>query len=141
VVGSCTSRPKKRPPVQATPDVRKELEQAQLEIAANDNKSAVQRLLRITQQHPNSDAADDAYMMLGKIFYDARDFNKSYDAYMGVANAEVFSPQEAEALLWAARSLYRLGRFDEALSLTNESIQIPGISTEIRAENYKLRYS
>lgn len=138
---SCTSRPKKQPPVAAAPDVKKQLEKAQIEIAANDFKSAVNRLNQITESHRNTDAADDAHMMLGKIYFEARDFNKAYDSFIAVVNADVFSPNEAEALLWAARSLYRMGRFDEALALTNESIQIPGIAENIKTENYKLRYS
>jgi ABC-type branched-subunit amino acid transport system substrate-binding protein len=138
---SCATRPKKRPPVQASPNIQKELEKSQIEMAAGDNRSAAIRLEKIIKADPTSDAADDAYLALGKIFYENRDFNNSYKYFMGVVNSEVFSPKEAEALLWAARSLYRLGRLDEALSLTNESIQIPGISDALKTENYKLRYT
>lgn len=140
VIASCVITPKKKPPLQATPDVRKELDQAQAELASGAAGRALKRLDQVILKHPNTDVADDAYMLKGKTLYNARDFQGSYRAFMGVINAEVFSPNEADALYWAASSLHKLGRFDEALSLTNKSIQMKGVSTALLLDNYRLRY-
>ncbi len=79
--------------------------------------------------------------MLGKIYFKARDFQSAYDAFITVVNSDVFSPSEAEALLWAGKSLHKLGRPDEAVALTGKAIRIPGLTDEIKIELFKLRFT
>ncbi|MGZ5280404.1 MAG: hypothetical protein ACXWC9_10700, partial [Pseudobdellovibrionaceae bacterium] len=50
--------------------------------------------------------------------FDAKEFNKSYDYYMFAAQAWTGKPREAEALVWADRSLVRGSRFHEAIELS-----------------------
>lgn len=138
---SCTSTPKKRPPEPAPPTARQEYEKARLELTANDTKSGVQRLARLIKNHPNSDVSNEAYLLIAKAYFDVREYKRAYEHYMGVVNSEVFSPREGEALLGAARSLFMLGQFDEARSLSHRSVKIPGLSEEIKMENYKLQFS
>ncbi len=141
LISSCSFAPKKRPPQVAGPDAKKELSQAQIEVAAGADKKALARLKRIVTQHPETDAADDAYMMMGRLYFKNRDYEASYQSFMAIVNSDVFSPSEGEALLSAAKALTRIGRLDEALALTKKSIAIPGLSQELRLENYKIRFS
>lgn len=138
---SCVSTPQKRPPEPAPPEARNELAQIDTDLASGRDRTVESRLQRLILQNPRSDVANEARMRLGRNYYQKREFQKAYDSFMGIVNSDVFSPSEGEALLWAARSLSRLGRFDEALSLTDRSLRIAGISNELKLENYKLRFS
>lgn len=137
---SCGTFVRKRSPQPATPVAKKEFERIQVDIAAKAHKKALARLQKLIATHPESDIADDAYILMGRLYYDQRDFESAYSAFMGVVNSDVFSPSEAEALLMASRSLHRLGRLDEALSLTQKSMKIPGVSQDMKIEIAKVRF-
>ncbi len=130
---------KKHPPTRAGSDVQKEFAQIQVEMASGAQARAVQRLKKLIAQHPNTDTADDATMYLANYFYSGRNYEQSYQAYMSVINSDVFSANSGEALLGAARCLSKLGRYDEALSLTERSVRIPGLSEKTLLDNYRLR--
>lgn len=138
---SCATGPiQKKPPEKAGLNIQKEYNQAQVEAAAGSKQKALARLKRIVQTHPKTDVAADANMMMGKMHYEARDFSGAYTSFIAIVNSDVFSPSEGDALLWASKSLVRLGRADEALSLTQKSARIPGLSEEQKLEFYRLRY-
>ncbi len=137
---SCTSTPQKKPPEKASPNLQKEYAQAQIDSAAGGKQKAIVRLKKIVQTHPKTDVASDSNMMMGKIYYESRDYTNAYASFIAIVNSDTFSPSEGEALLWASRSLHRLGRVDEALSLTQKSTKIPGLSNELKLEFYRLRY-
>jgi branched-chain amino acid transport system substrate-binding protein len=132
---------RKKPPEPASPALRSEFDKIQIDLAAGAEKKAVTRLKNLVAAHPNTDISDDAHIVLGKIAFRNRDFQGAYDSFMAVVNSDIFSPSEAEALLWAGKSLQRLGRLDEALALTQKSVKIPGISNEMKLEIYKLRFA
>ncbi|MGE0761928.1 MAG: ABC transporter substrate-binding protein, partial [Bdellovibrionales bacterium] len=137
----CATFSRKKPPEKASPSVRAEFDQIQIELAAGAGKKAQNRLKKLVANHPHTDISDDALMILGRLHFKARDYQAAYDSFISVANSDVFSPSEAEALLSAGKCLQRLGRPDEALALTQKSIKIPGISEEMKLENYKLRFA
>ncbi len=137
---SCTTLQVKRAPETAAPDVRKELSQIQIDIAAQSYSRALQRLQQIERQHPGTDAALDAAMLRGDIHFSLNEFTQAYDAYMSVINSNYFFAHEVSALIKAAESLYRLGRIDEALGLTRRSLRVSGVSPENRAEIFLLRF-
>ncbi|MCB0385969.1 MAG: hypothetical protein KDD43_11300, partial [Bdellovibrionales bacterium] len=112
LVASCTIAPKKKQPVKAAPSVQDSLAKVQIDIAAGAHDRAVGKLKKIVGDHPDTDVADDAYMMMGQIYFQKRDFRNSYESYMSVVNSDVFSPREADALLGAAKSLARTGSYD-----------------------------
>jgi len=137
---SCTSVPKKNPPVVASVNAKNELAQIQIEIAAGGIKRATQRLKTLIGQHPKSDVADDATMSLANLYYRQNNFENAYNTYMSLVESDVFSPNEAEALLGAIRSLHKLGRLEEALALTSRGSKIPGLSDGSKVEFYRQRY-
>jgi ABC-type branched-subunit amino acid transport system substrate-binding protein len=141
IAGAGCAMTRKKPPEPASPTLRAEFDQISIEMAAGSEKKATNRLKKLIAAHPNTDVSDDALIMLGKIYFKNRDFQSAYDSFIAVANSDIFSPSEAEALLWAGKSLHRLGRMDEALALTQKSIKIPGISEEMKLENHKLRFA
>ncbi len=141
LIAGCGTYTRKKDPEKATPSVREEFDQIQIELAAGSEKKALARLKKLVATYPNTDISDDALMILGKNHLKERDYQSAYDFFIAVANSDVFSPSEAEALLLAGRCLHRLGRPDEALALTQKSIKIPGISEEMKLENYKLRFA
>lgn len=140
LVASCTIAPKKKQPVKAAPSVQDSLAKVQIDIAAGAHDRAVGKLKKIVGDHPDTDVADDAYMMMGQIYFQKRDFRNSYESYMSVVNSDVFSPREADALLGAAKSLARTGSYDEVLSLTNKCLEMRGLTDQTRLEIYRLRF-
>lgn len=138
---ACVSTPVKPPPKSAPPNARKELAQAQVDLAAGAEKKAVQRLKNLISKNPKSDVADDATMLLARIYFSHSLFEPAYQSYMSLVNSDVFSPNEGEALLGASRSLTKLGRLDEALSLNSRALKIPGITAATQLELHRQRYS
>jgi ABC-type branched-subunit amino acid transport system substrate-binding protein len=138
---ACVSAPVKPPPKPAPPNAKKELSQAQIDLAAGSEKKAIQRLKNLIAKNPKSDVADDATMLLARIYYSHSLFEPAYQSYMGLVNSDVFSPNEGEALLGASRSLTKLGRLDEALSLNSRALKIPGLTPITQLELHRQRYS
>lgn len=141
IIASCAVGPRKREPVQSSPSVKKMLVQVQTDMAAGAHKKALQQINTIVTNYPDSDIADDALMIQGNYYFEKGDYNRAYDSFMGIANSEFFSPNEANALFMASNSLHKMGRFDEALSLTKKSVEIPGINKSQKLKNYRLAYS
>lgn len=138
---SCTSAPKKNPPIVAPPNAKKELSQAQMEIAAGSDKKAITRLRHLIAKHPKSDVSDDATMQLAGIYFRQNQFTNAYKNYMSLVESDVFSPNEAGALLGASKSLHKLGRMDEALALNARGLKIAGLSDTQKLDFYRHRYS
>jgi branched-chain amino acid transport system substrate-binding protein len=137
---SCSSASKKFPPSPAPFDAKKELNLIQIEAAAGSEKKAMQRLKNLIGKHPKSDVADDATIQLARLYFKQQNFDMAYRAYMGLIESDVFSPNEAEALLGAAKSLHRMGRLDESLALTARGLKIPGLSDTHKLELHRHRY-
>lgn len=137
----CQSAPKKTPPRVAPFNAKKELSQAQMEAAAGSDKKAVARLRGLIARNPKSDVSDDATMQLAKIYFKEGQFEVAYKTYMSVVESDVFSPNEAEALLGASRCLHKLGRMDEALALATRGLKIAGLSEAQKLEFHRQRYA
>ncbi|MBX3020444.1 MAG: penicillin-binding protein activator [Bdellovibrionales bacterium] len=138
---SCTSAPKKQAPAVAPYDAKKELSQAQIDAAAGSDKKAIARLRALITKHPKSDVADDAAVQLAKIYFKQNQFEAAYRSYMSVVDSDVFSPNEAEALLGAAKCLHKLGRLDESLALATRGLNIPGVSEAQKLDFQRHRYN
>jgi len=131
----------KKEPAPANPSVKSELAKIEIDISSGAHKRAITRLQKILQQHSDTDAAGDAAVMLGQIYYKQSDFNSSYKAFISVINSEYSSPREVDASLGAARALHKLGRYDEALSLTARLIKLKNLSEATLIELHTLRYN
>ncbi|HMN67549.1 MAG TPA: penicillin-binding protein activator [Bdellovibrionales bacterium] len=138
---SCTTTPKKQPQIAAPLDAKKELNQVQMDLAAGAEKKALQRLRHLIAKYPKSDVADDAGLQIAKIHFKNQKFEDAYKTYMSLVDSDVFSPNEAEALLGASRSLFKLGRLDESSALSQRGLKIPGISENMKLEFYRHRYT
>ncbi|MBK9040834.1 MAG: ABC transporter substrate-binding protein [Bdellovibrionales bacterium] len=139
-LGSCVSTPKKKEPTAAARPVQDVLSKVQIDMAAGSYERALTKLKGIVQKHPESDLADDAYILMGQIYMDRRDYRSAYESYISVVNSTVFSPRETDALLGAARALAKLGSYDEVLSLTNKCLAVQGLSDSARLDIYRLRF-
>ena len=137
---SCQMRPQKKPAVKAGPNLQSELRAAEAELKAAKSEKSLERLTKIITNYPDTDVAHEARFLMGRIYYDQRDFKRAAESFLSIVRSETFSPDEAAALWWASQSMYRLGRFDEALSLLNESNKIPGLSQEMRLKNQRLSF-
>ncbi len=138
---SCTSAPKKKPQTIAPPNARKELSQAQIDLAAGAEKKAILRLKTIINKNPFTDVADDATVQLASIYFRQNKFEDAYKTYMSLVESDVFSPNEGSALLGASRSLFKLGCLDESSALSARGLKIPGISESLKLEFQKHRYA
>lgn len=131
----------KKEPTPAAPNVKSELSKVEIDIRSGATKRAIKRLENIIQHHAQTDAADDAHIALGQIYYDQGQYNESYKNFISVIDSEFFSPREVEAALGAARALHKLGRYDEALSLTQRSLRYKSISPATLNDIHFLRYT
>lgn len=138
---SCATAPRKTPPKVAPQNAKKELSRAQIEIAAGGEKKASVRLRNLIAHNPKSDVADDASIMLAKIYFNQQNYDAAYKTYMSLVESDVFSANEAEALLGASKCLHKLGRLDESLALSARGLKIPGLSELQKLEFYKQRYA
>jgi branched-chain amino acid transport system substrate-binding protein len=141
LLNSCSTKPVKTPPVAAPVDAKKELSQIQMDVAVGNEKRAITRLRTLIAKHPQSDVADDGTMQLAKIYYSKNMYDPAYQAYISLVNGTVLSPNEAQALLGASRCLYKLGRLDEALSLSTRGLKIQGLSEGLRLDFHKHQFT
>ncbi len=140
ILPACTTVHKKEPQPAAS-SIKTELSKIEIDINTGSTKRAVQRLQKITTDHANTDAADDAHILLGNIYFKEGSFNDSYKSYISVINSEFFSPREVDASLGAANALHKLGRYDEALSLTANCLKKSALSPATLIEVHTLRYN
>lgn len=141
ILTSCMTAPKKKAPAVAPYNAKKELSKIQIDIGAGADKKAIAKLKTLIVKNPKSDVADDATMQLAKLYYKQSEFENAYREYMSLVNSDVLSPNEGEALLGASRSLAKLGRLDEALSLSARGLKIPGLSEPLKLEFQRHRYT
>lgn len=140
VLNSCSFTPKKRPPQKASVNIEKLYTSAQLDIKKNRITRGRKKLKNIVKNYPHTDITDDAYLLLGNSYYESKDFESAYSAYISIVNAQTISPEEAYALYRAAQSLSHLGRYDEALGLTERSMREMKLNTASLIRIYELRY-
>ena len=79
-------------------------------------------------------------MIMGQIYFKRQDYQNSYQSYISVVHSDIFSPREADALLGAAKSLAKIGNYDEVLSLTDRCLNTQRLSEASRLEVYRLRF-
>ena len=103
---------RKKDPAPAPVNVKSELAQIEIDITSKAYNKALKPLAAITQQFADTDAADDAYILMGKVYAINKDYNRSYQAYISVIDSEFFSPREVDAALGAGQALLQLGRYD-----------------------------
>lgn len=140
LTSSCTFAPQKRPPEKAAPTDLQIFNSAHKDFNNKRTVRAIKKLNGLTQRNPGTDIADDAFMLLGKIYYKIGNYEKAYSAYINVVNAEVFSPEEGQALYNASLALSKLGRYNEALSLTERCLNFKDLPEALVSNVYKLRY-
>jgi len=141
ILASCSIMKTKRPPQVAPPDLKSELAKIEIDIAAGAQKKALIRLKKIINKFNNTDLADDASIMMGELYYSIGDYDSSYKAFISVVNSDFFSPREFDALLWASKALVKLGRYDEALSLTDQGLRFRDIPISSKIELYQIRFT
>ena len=143
LLSSCSLGPKKDPLIQAPPAAQSELEQVtkQIEKEKKPQASTVQKLKALVKAHPNSDVADSALMTLGRVYYTRKDFPVAYDYFLQVVESSQSSPNEDDAALGAALSLTKMGRIDEAITMTDRGLKLRELSPAIALELHQLRYS
>lgn len=137
----CAMAPKKKPLVAAPYDAKKELAKAQIEMAAGSDAKALQRFKTLAAKHPDSDVADDATIQIARIQMKQGQYDAAYKTYMSLVESDVFSQNEAEALLGASQCLHKVGRLDESLALSARGLKIPGLSEAYKLEFYRQRYA
>lgn len=140
ILNSCSFAPKKRPPQKATVTVEKLYKSAQVDIKKNRITRGRKKLKTLIEKYPHTDVTDDAYLLLGKSYYDSKNFEAAFNAYISIVNAQTISPEEAYALYRAAKSLSHLGRYDEALGLTERSMKEMKLNQASLVRIHELRY-
>ncbi len=140
VLTYCSTAAKKKPLAQAPYDAKQQLAKAQIDLAAGSEAKAIQRFKYLIGKHPNSDVSDDATIQLARIYFKQGNFELAYKTYMSLVETDVFSANEAEALLGGSKCLHKMGRLDESLALSARGLKIPGLSDAFKLEFYRQRY-
>lgn len=135
----CSSWSQKKPPVASPQNIKDQLKAAKKLHTEGETQMALSNLHEIAREAPSSDSADDAYMLIGKSHYERREYEKAYRAYLSIIKSDTHSPMEVEAYTGAAKSLDRLGRHDESLSLVNRGLQNGNISDKATVELIEIR--
>lgn len=128
---SCQTTASRKPPARATPGNEQDFKAGKAAYGQGDNKKALTRLKKIATQHPDSELADDANILVGQIYERQQLWNDALQAYMAVANGETASPLEGEALLRAARLNMRFSKFGEAVALAKR-VRQSATATEVQ---------
>ncbi len=123
----CYHLPRKVPPVISPINIKEKLKTAKKLHNHGQQQQALLHLQDVVGESPFSDSADDAYMLMGQIYYKNERYKKSYKSYLSIVKSSTQSPIEINAYLGAAKSLYQLGRYDESFSLINQGLKHPSI--------------
>src|SRR6185312_4600280 len=130
----------KTAPPPTSPSFQAEIARARYDVRRRFNRAAVRRLTSLVSRTPQK-GTDEAYVMLGQLYYRAGDYTKAYRAYISVLNWQYKSPLETEAKIGAARSLYKLSRYDEALNFTKMLLKQNDLPASVRMEANYLQYN
>jgi ABC-type branched-subunit amino acid transport system substrate-binding protein len=76
----------------------------------------------------------------GKKLYENKEYNKSYDYFVVAGNSWTGKPRELEAKIWAARSLFRGGRFHEHIDYVTPLLAQKNLTDVIYSEAYSQRF-
>ncbi len=138
---ACTTAPVKKPPVVAGQDAHRDMARIQAQLNVGDYNRAVPNLKKLIATYPGTDTAVDATLVLGRIYYNTKNYNAAYQTYISIVNSNIVTPNEGQALLGAARALAKLGKLDESLALTDRGIRSEGGSDKLILDLYRLRIS
>jgi ABC-type branched-subunit amino acid transport system substrate-binding protein len=122
-------------------DAHRDMARIQAELNAGDYTHAVPNLKKLIATYPETDTAVDATLILGRIYFNTKNYSAAYQTYIAVVNSNISTPNEGQALLGAARALAKLGKLDESLALTDRGIKAAGTSDKLLLELYRLRIS
>ncbi len=137
---SCSTKQRKLPPQKAPAKASQILKKAKKAYGKSRFKTALSHTSKIIKLFPGSDAIDDAYMLRGDVYHSKKDHKNSYENYIQIVNSKLYSPLETQAMYKSARSLVKLFRFNEALSLTNRVLEQENLGTPTRGNVLNLRH-
>lgn len=135
----CQTTAVRRQPVKAPAASEQDFKAGRTAFEQGDNKKAIARLKKIMTQQPDSDLADDSAFLLAQIYERQQQWNDALQAYMFVANSEVASPLEADALLKAARLNLRFSKFAEAGALAKRATRAAAATEAHKLEAEEVR--
>lgn len=125
----------------ASPYVRSQVEKIKSELTVSSSKKNIGQLEIIAREHEGTDAGAEASFLLAQQYFKTGDYTSSYRAYLNVLNSKYTSPYENDSQLGAALSLYRLGRFDECLIMTQQALNGNDLALSRKIEIQTLRYN
>lgn len=138
---SCSVVSRKKPPVIAPQSAKTQFLKIKKNLKMKNRVSSIKNLKSLISRYPDSDIVDDSWILIGDIYFSLKKYKDSFDAYMSVSQSEFFSPQEADSLLRACKSLYKLGGFDEALALSGKALKFAEKDKELLPKIHSFRYS
>ncbi len=136
----CQSAPKKRARVATAANVQADFSAAQTAYKQQKIKLALTKLKKITEQHPDTDIADDAAALAGDINYDQGQLDEALRYYLQVSNSTMESPLEMQTSLKAARILVRQQRGTDAIPLVDKVAKSKMSSPEEQLEAREVHY-
>lgn len=135
----CQTTPSKQPAQKAPPAAIKIFNSIQADIAANAKPKALKKIEKLIHDYPQTDLALDARIVRGEIYFKSAKYELAYDSFIAVVKSQIATPREMEALYWAARSLYSLGRWDEASQLLNQGLERTDIQKPLLISMFELK--
>ncbi len=135
---SCASQPTKLQRDPAPANLVQQYKKAQTLAQSKRPQDAIQILDKITSTAPQSDVADDSWLLKGQIHYDLGQFSDAYQSFVKVVESRYFSPLEPNARLGAARSALQLNQFGPIESLAKGGLAAIDLTPQQRAEFHEL---
>ncbi len=140
IVGCTTSsQQRKSQPKEASPSVVKDFQRAQKLYQSGKDKDAVSSLIQLVKSSPSSDITDDAYFLLGDIYYRHKKYRDAYTAYSNVINGSNYSSLYDSAKIKAAYCLAFLKKDEKSYSLINDVLKTGNLNKNDRVSAQRLQ--
>ena len=135
----CSTQVRKRPQKQAAPAAVNELKQAEALLKKGQKTKAMKMYVALAKKYPNTNVGDESLFQIGRYQFDRQDFEKAFEAFIRIVNPDFDSPRTIESGYYAAVSAERLGRFQTAFDLIEQSLK-SGPSPAYRLQLLNKRY-
>lgn len=100
---------------------------------------ALKKLARFTQVYSKTDLTDDAYYLIGQIYFDQNNFFKAGQFWQAIIDGQTFSEYHDRAAVGAALSHYQLNHLEDATKALDKYVFNPeSTDHSLGAQAYEL---
>ncbi|MBK9293741.1 MAG: penicillin-binding protein activator [Oligoflexia bacterium] len=141
---SCSTTPKKEEAPKtyaprATEKALKDYREAVALYKSKNHSESLKKLGRFIKIYPRVDITDDAYYLIGQIYYDKNNFFKAAQFWQAIIDSPLISEYHDRAAVGAALCYYQLGHHEDSLkSLEKYNFPPPIQENALAAQAFEL---